>query len=61
VLFTANDAYMRDVKLIVPADCSVSIVHEDNEYALKQMEKVLKADIRPARELDLEELKATQD
>jgi len=61
VLFTANDAYMRDFKLIVPADCSVSIVPEDNEYALKQMEKVLKADIRPAQELDLEELKANQD
>ena len=58
VLFTANDAYMRDFKLFVPADCSVSIAPEDNQYALKQMEKVLKADIRPARELDLEKLKA---
>ncbi len=57
VLFTANDAYMRDFRLFVPADCSVSIEPEDNEYALKQMEKVLKADIRPARELDLEKLK----
>src|SRR6266550_5353930 len=59
VLFTANDAYMRDFKLFVPADCSVSIVPEDNEYALKQMEEVLKADIRPARELKLEKLKAS--
>ncbi|HEX3282858.1 MAG TPA: isochorismatase family cysteine hydrolase [Pyrinomonadaceae bacterium] len=56
VLFTANDAYMRDFNLIVPADCSVSISPEDNEYAFKQMEKVLKADIRPAQELDLEKL-----
>ncbi len=61
VLFTANDAYMRDFKLFVPADCSVSIAPEDNEYALKQMEKVLKADIRPARELDLDKLKAGED
>jgi nicotinamidase-related amidase len=57
VLFTANDAYMRDFNLIVPADCSVSISPEDNEYAFKQMEKVLKADIRPAQELNLEKLK----
>src|SRR6185503_11400451 len=25
VLFTANDAYMRDLHLVVPADCVVSI------------------------------------
>jgi nicotinamidase-related amidase len=61
VLFTANDAYMRDFKLLVPADCSVSISPEDNEHALKQMEKVLKADIRPAEELNLDELKAGQE
>jgi hypothetical protein len=45
----------------VPADCSVSISPEDNEHALKQMEKVLKADIRPAEELNLDELKAGQE
>ena len=53
VLFTANDAYMRDFKLFVPSDCVVSIAEEDNKYALKQMEEVLKADTRPARDLDL--------
>jgi nicotinamidase-related amidase len=58
VLFTANDAYMRDFMLFVPADCSVSQTKEDNDYALQQMEKVLKADIRPWAELDLEELKS---
>ena len=61
VLFTANDAYMRDFKLFVPGDCSVSISTEDNEHAFEQMAKVLKADIRPARELDLEQLKARQE
>jgi nicotinamidase-related amidase len=60
VLFTANDAYMRDFQLFVPADCSVSILPEDNEHAFKQMEKVLKANIRPADELNLEKLKAEQ-
>jgi nicotinamidase-related amidase len=58
VLFTANDAYMRDFKLVVPSDCSASQMQEDNENALKQMEKVLKADIRPSRELNLELLNA---
>lgn len=53
VLATANDAYMRDFKLLVPADCVVSIEAQDNEYALKQMQKVLKADISPSAQLDL--------
>ncbi|HKY30204.1 MAG TPA: isochorismatase family cysteine hydrolase [Pyrinomonadaceae bacterium] len=52
VLFTANDAYMRDFKLFVPSDCVVSETMEENEYALKQMEKVLKADIRESKKLD---------
>jgi nicotinamidase-related amidase len=50
VLFTASDAYMRDFELIVPADCTASNTQEDNEYALRHMERILKADIRPWRE-----------
>jgi nicotinamidase-related amidase len=57
VLFTANDAYMRDFQLFVPVDCVVSGTKTENAYALQQMEKVLKADIRPAAELNLPELK----
>ena len=53
VLVTANDAYMRDYKLFVPADCVVSNTEDDNAYALKQMETVLKADVTPSPELDL--------
>jgi len=59
VLFTANDAYMREFKLFVPADCVVSEMPAENDYALKQMEKVLKADISPAGELNLAEMKRT--
>jgi nicotinamidase-related amidase len=44
VLFTANDAYMRDLRLLVPADCVASNTQEENAYALMQMHKVLKAD-----------------
>jgi nicotinamidase-related amidase len=57
VLFTANDAYMRDFKLFVPSDCVVSNTQEENKYALKQMEDVLKADISESATLDLNALK----
>lgn len=57
VLFTANDAYMRDFNLVVPSDCVASNDAENNKRALEQMERVLKADITPSDELDLEELK----
>jgi len=57
VLFTANDAYMRDFHLFVPADCVASEDPQENEHALRHMERVLKADIRPSTEMDLEELK----
>lgn len=56
VLFTANDAYMRDFKIFVPSDCIVSNTEEENLHALKQMETVLKADTTPGAELDLNAL-----
>jgi nicotinamidase-related amidase len=59
ILFTANDAYMRDFHLVIPSDCVASNRVEDNEYALRQMETVLKADTRPSTELDLEEILRT--
>jgi nicotinamidase-related amidase len=43
VLFTANDAYMREYKLLVPRDCIASVDEQDNLYALTMMENVLKA------------------
>jgi nicotinamidase-related amidase len=42
VLFTANDAYMRDFKLFAPADCIVSNTAADNDHALRQIATVLK-------------------
>lgn len=56
VFFTANDAYMRDYKVFVPSDCVVSNTEEENTYALKQMETVLKADTTVASSLDLKAL-----
>jgi nicotinamidase-related amidase len=56
VLFTANDAYMRDLHLAVPSDCVASNTEEENRYALDQMRKVLKADTRPSTELSFQAL-----
>ena len=56
VLFTASDAYLRDFHLLVPADCVASISADDNQRALAHMQRVLKADVRPSTELDVETL-----
>jgi nicotinamidase-related amidase len=53
VLFTANDAYLRDFQLIVPSDCVASATGEDNAYALAHMAKVVKADTRRSTQIDL--------
>jgi nicotinamidase-related amidase len=53
VLFTANDAYMRDFHLVIPRDCVASVTDEENTAALDQMAKILKADTRASTELDL--------
>lgn len=57
IWFTASDGYMRDFKIIVPRDCIASENPADNEMIVGQMQKVLKADIRPSPELDLAELR----
>jgi nicotinamidase-related amidase len=53
VLFTANDAYMRDYHLIIPSDCTVSNTAEENRQALALMRKFLKADTRPSTKIRL--------
>lgn len=53
VLFTANDAYMRDYDLIIPSDCTVSNTAEENREALALMRTFLKADTRPSTKLRL--------
>ncbi len=52
MLFTATDAYMRDFDLVVPGDGIASNTCELNDYAIKQMRDVLKADVRESREID---------
>lgn len=53
VLFSANDAYLRDYHLIVPSDCIASADEGENRHALAHMQRVLGADITPSTELDL--------
>lgn len=53
VLFTANDAYMRDYELFIPEDCCVSNTPGENEDALGLMRKFLKADTRRSDEIEL--------
>jgi nicotinamidase-related amidase len=58
VLFTANDAYLRGYNLVVPSDCVASNTEEDTRASLEQLQYILKADVRPSDELDLNELMA---
>jgi len=56
VLCTASDAYMCDYRLLVPSDCVASVEPDDCRRSLEHMQRVLKADTRPAGQLDLAEL-----
>jgi nicotinamidase-related amidase len=46
VLYTANDAYMRDFEVVVPSDCVASETIRQCRFALEHMAKRLKADTR---------------
>lgn len=59
VLFTAQDAYLRDFRLFVPRDCVASIDPQENEHALSQIKTLLKGDVRPSTELDWTSLLAS--
>ena len=48
VLFTANDAHMRDLRVFAPADCIVSNTVADNDHALRQIETVMKGHVAPS-------------
>jgi nicotinamidase-related amidase len=51
VLFTANDAYMRDYELAIPSDCVISNTATENKEALQLMKRYLKADTGPSRRI----------
>jgi nicotinamidase-related amidase len=51
VLFTANDAYMRDYELAVPSDCVIANTAKENTEALELMKRYLKADTRRSQRI----------
>lgn len=52
VLFSANDAYMRDLQIVIPADGVASNQAADRDAALALMRRVLKADTPAASDID---------
>lgn len=56
ILFTANDAYMRDYDLFVPRDCVAARDEQTNESTLEYIERVLKADTRESSEIDFKKI-----
>ena len=49
VLFTANDAYVRDFELVIPRDCISARNPKDTRLALQYFTTVLGADTRPSK------------
>lgn len=53
VLFTANDAYMRDLELFVPEDCVAACNAQEHRFAMEQIRNMLKASTACSTEIDL--------
>jgi nicotinamidase-related amidase len=52
VLFTAQDAYLREYRLVIPRDGLASQTPRENEQALEHMRNVLRAETPSAQEVD---------
>jgi nicotinamidase-related amidase len=52
VLFTASDAFMRDLEIIVPPDCVAAAKMEHHQRALEHMKRVL--DVRTIESTDID-------
>ena len=59
VLFTASDAYMRDLEILVPSDCSAAATVERHQRGLEHMSRVLHAETMPSDEVDFSQLLAS--
>ena len=60
VLYTANDAHMRDYELIVPHDCIASEAASLNRAACEQMQRLMRADVGSSRNILSRALRAEQ-
>lgn len=56
VLFTASDAHMRDLEVIVPRDCVAATKQHDHEHTLNHMERVLGVRVVNSSEIDFAKL-----
>jgi nicotinamidase-related amidase len=52
VLFTANDAYMREYGVSIPSDCIASERKEDNDSAIHIINKTIDADMSESAEVE---------
>jgi nicotinamidase-related amidase len=59
VLFTAADAHMRDLHILVPHDCSAAESVEHHQRALEHISRVLHANTGASDEIDFSELLAS--
>jgi nicotinamidase-related amidase len=58
VLFTANDAHLRNYSVLVPADCVAAINREDGKHALGYMQRALNARVVESASIDFEAFKS---
>jgi nicotinamidase-related amidase len=56
VLFTASDAYLRDLNIVLPPDCSAAVTSEYHERALEHMQRVFHVKAIPSTDIDFTEL-----
>jgi nicotinamidase-related amidase len=60
VLFTANDAYMREYRIFALPDCIVSNTAADNDHALRQIKAVLKGNVAQSGRLRFQSGRASR-
>ncbi|HEU0168919.1 MAG TPA: isochorismatase family cysteine hydrolase [Chloroflexota bacterium] len=51
VLFTANDAHMRNYQVIVPSDCVAAETRDGSDAALRLMAEELDVEVRPSADI----------
>jgi nicotinamidase-related amidase len=56
VLFTASDAYLRDLEIVIPPDCSAADSVEHHEGALEHMKRVLHVKAIPSTGINFTKL-----
>jgi isochorismate hydrolase len=61
ILFSAIDAYVRDYRLYIPANCVVSAGRKDTHVADYLFREYLHADTRPAERLRISTLRANRE